>query len=867
MKGAVEIAVRRVALIFVVFSTFSAILVLQSESVAQKKPRLKPSPSPQAQVQPVASPSPIPSPAISLPQIAPRAEESVQKLREMNDRLTLDPTLRSTEQTRRSQEDLIGEKKRELDELIAITPIHTELQDIEQEWVAQREMYAALLKTLTERAKAVEEDIRFLDRQQAEWEGALNQIQSPEAIEAVFERIRDVLNEIRTTRSRANGLLGSLLASQDTVSKQNQVVLDALKKISKARARLQRSLFDQDSPPLWKETSQIPSDRPLDHMVRLSFNRNLVRTREFLQARRYSVLGLLFFFLAATAVTLTIHYRNPRWVEEHPDLATSIHLLNRPVSLSLLLVLMVILPMMTVLPVQIRTLVMLLFLSPVLRLLTPLIRPVFRPFLYVIVVFGMAAWVWETFVTWPGLKRWGLIVLSLAAIAGIVWLTRRARCQFQLSDRKARRVIPVIRLSLALILFSILANVFGYVGLSRVLRSGTTLSAYSAIVLYAAYLVTAYFLSALFQTRKLSTMSAAGLLGETMASWTLRLMSWVAFYFWASITLHLFMIREPVLGAISFALATPIKLRATSFTFGDVLTFILVLLAGIGVAGIIRVVLREGVLARLKLKHGIPYAISTITYYFLLLVVCMLALASAGLELSRFAILTSAFGLGAGFGLQNVISNFVSGIILLFERPVRIGDLLEIDRTSGEVIRMGMRSSSIRTPQGAVVIVPNSNLISNQVVNWTLTEQKRRRELQIKVAYGADPQQVSELLVEGAASHPDVMDEPPPSVRFLGFGDNSLDFELQFWVPQIGLRQDVSSEVAMKIVAELRKAGIRIPAPRRELYITGIDTSLKELLASGEPNQRVCPPNAPDAPSDLAAPGTNENATWARTQD
>lgn len=848
-----EITGRGLALSFVFLTAFSALIALPGQAVAQKEARPKASPSPLPQVQPVAVPDPLPELAIPLPQIAPRAEELTQQLWEMGDRLTLDPTLSSIDQMLRSQEGLIGDKQSELDELIAITPTRNELQDVEHEWLAQRARYSDLRKTLTKRAKAVEEDMRFLESRRAEWGAVLSQIQDSRAIESSFERVRQVLSEIQNTGIQASELLRSVLALQDRVSQQNQVVMDALKKISQAKARLQRSLLEPDSPPLWEAALQKPSDQHLDHLVRLTFNRNLARTREFIKARRFNCLGILALFLVALAANFAIRHRIPGWIEEHPDVAMSIRPFQRPGSLAILMVLMVILPMMTAVPAQIRALVIVLSLAPVLRLLAPLIKPVFHLLSYVLVVFGMTAWAWESVVTSPGLKRWGLAAIDMAFITVIVWLTRRAHRLLQPSDRKARLVINVIYLSLALILVSLAANVFGYAGLSRVLRSGTFLSAYSAIVLYTAYLVTASFLSALTQTRQATPRPAAGSRRETIVYWTLRLTSWAAFSVWAYMVLNIFAIREPVLGAISFALTTPIKLRAASFTLGDVLTFILVLVAGICLAGIIRVVLRENVLTRLKLKHGIPYAISTITYYLLLLSVFLLALSSAGVELSRFTILTGAFGVGAGFGLQNVISNFVSGVILLFERPIRIGDFLEVDRTAGDVIRMGMRSSSIRTPQGAEVIVPNSDLISNQVVNWTLNEQKRRTEVQVKVAYGADPEKVSEILIATAVSHPDVMREPRPSVFFLGFGDNSLDFELHCWVPQARMHKRVNSEVATRIAHEFREAGIEIPAPKRELYVTGMDTSVKELLAGDEANQSARPPDTHSARSDSVA--------------
>ena len=853
IKRSVDVAGRRLVLSFALLSIFSAWLAWPGQVVAQKKAQPKSSPSPPQQNQPVAPASPTPELAIPLPQIVPRAEELIRQLREMDEGLTQDSTPNSIEQTLRSQEGTLGARRQELDELIALTPTLTDLQDLEQGWFAQKALYATLRKTLTKRAEAVGENLSFIESRQVEWEATLNQPQDSKEIKAIVERIRDVLGEIHTTKTRANELLGSLLALQERVSQQNQLVLDALKKIAQMKAQLQRSLLEPDGPPLWKAGWQGIADQPFDSLLRLSFSRNFDRTREFLRARRYAVAGVLALFLVLLATHFAFRRRILRWLAGHPNFATPTYSFNRPVALALLTVLMVILPMMSALPLQIRTLVVVLFMLPVLRLLAPQIKPGFHALLYVLLVFGVSAGVWETIVTAQGGKRWGLATLSLVAIVLGVWLIRRVSRQLQSSDKQARLAVIFAWLSLALLMVSVTANVFGYVGLSRLIRSGTVISAYTMSVLYTAYLVTDNVLSALLQTYQPDSLSTVRVQTEAMVRWILRLLGLAAFCLWAYATLMMFTIREPVMDALSFALTTPIKLGAASFTFGDVLTFILVLAAGIGLAGIIRLVLKEVWLRRLNLKHGVPYAVSTITYYLLLLAVFMLALSAAGVELSKFTILTGAFGIGAGFGLQNVISNFVSGIILLFERPIRIGDFLELDRAMGEVVRMGMRSSSLRTPQGAEVIVPNSNLISNQVVNWTLTEQHRRTELRFKVAYGVDPQNVAELLSETALAHPDVLCEPKPTVLFLGFGDYSLDFELQFWTPKTIAHLAVSSALAMNIAHKFQEAGIRIPAPRRELYVTGIDPGEKELLAADEANPKARPPHALELHSHSAA--------------
>jgi len=447
----------------------------------------------------------------------------------------------------------------------------------------------------------------------------------------------------------------------------------------------------------------------------------------------------------------------------------------------------------------------------------------------------MSAFLWETIVASPGIKRVGLVVLLAVVIVVVVWLTRDVRSNAQVLSKKDRLVLFTVHLSLVLLILALASNVFGYIGLSRVLRSGTVLSLYAAVVLRTAYLILQSLSSARISTLQGKTAELVSR-ESALIRWSLRLLTAVGVLVWLYMVLDFFTVRELVMGFMWRVFKTPIRVKAASITLDDILSFILVLAAGVFLAGILRVVLKEAILERLNLRRGIPYAISTILYYLLLMAVFLFALSAGGVELSRLTVLTGAFGIGAGFGLQNVISNFVSGIILLFERPVRIGDFLEVGTAKGEVIRMGMRSSSIRTPQGAEVIVPNSSLMSTQVTNWTLTSKQRRTELPVKVAYGADVEKVSRILVETACSQPQVATKPVPEAFLTGFGDNSLNFEIWFWVPRGVMPPRVTSLVAIEIARRFREEGIEVPVPRRELFVSSVNPSAKETMATDELN-------------------------------
>jgi len=188
--------------------------------------------------------------------------------------------------------------------------------------------------------------------------------------------------------------------------------------------------------------------------------------------------------------------------------------------------------------------------------------------------------------------------------------------------------------------------------------------------------------------------------------------------------------------------------------------------------------------------------------------------------MDRVALLLSALGVGIGFGLQNVVNNFVSGVILLFERPVRVGDRLQLDELFGDVTTIGIRASTVRTVDGADVIVPNGDFISTRVTNWTFADRKRRIILPVGVAYGTPPRRVLELLAEVAHAQPAVLAEPAPDVLFRGFGDSSLDFEIRVFTEEDWIR--VMSDLAVATAEALEAAGITIPFPQRDLHLRNI---------------------------------------------
>jgi small-conductance mechanosensitive channel len=241
---------------------------------------------------------------------------------------------------------------------------------------------------------------------------------------------------------------------------------------------------------------------------------------------------------------------------------------------------------------------------------------------------------------------------------------------------------------------------------------------------------------------------------------------------------------------------------------------------------------------------------SRLIHYTIIVIGVVLALAAAGIELGQLALVVGAFGVGIGFGLQTIVNNFISGLILMFERPIRVGDVVQLGSVSGEVSSIGIRASTIRTWSGSEVVVPNGNLISNELTNWTLSDAIRRLEMPVGVAYGTDPERVIELLVDAMGAHEKVLAEPEPFALFVGFGDSSLNFSARCWC-RFSDSLSTSSQLHVAFNRAFADAGIEIPFPQRDLHLRSVDPGAT-LTGGTEPQPRSGSGSQPEseAPAD-----------------
>lgn len=249
----------------------------------------------------------------------------------------------------------------------------------------------------------------------------------------------------------------------------------------------------------------------------------------------------------------------------------------------------------------------------------------------------------------------------------------------------------------------------------------------------------------------------------------------------------------------------------------------LVLVIGTMVARIVARRVGNKVLPRFKLESGPRHAIQTILFYLMMFGVVMLSLQTAGVPLTVFTIFGGALALGIGFGSQNIMNNFISGLILLIERPIAIDQTIELSGDVGKVTKIGARSTHLEGYNGEAFIIPNSLLLENTVKNWSIPDRRHRSQVGVGVAYGSDTGLVRDILTAAMNDHPRVLDEEC-SVLFTEFGDNALNFEAHFWTKPSGRleRFTIESEIRFAIDDKCRAAGVSIAFPQRDIHLDTI---------------------------------------------
>jgi small-conductance mechanosensitive channel len=268
-----------------------------------------------------------------------------------------------------------------------------------------------------------------------------------------------------------------------------------------------------------------------------------------------------------------------------------------------------------------------------------------------------------------------------------------------------------------------------------------------------------------------------------------------------------------------FLKTTLVTINQTPITPASLIIFTLIVLASIFVTRLFTRILFDRILRKFNIKEGIRYTLRRLTEYTMILVGIIVAFQFVGIDLSGLAVIFGLLSVGIGFGLQSVTANFVAGLVLLFERPIKIGDRITIGDVEGDVEEISMRATRVRTLNNISIIVPNSQFVSSNIVNWSYGDLRVRLDIDVGVSYGSELDLVLKSLKEVALENANVLREPEPDVLLREFGDSSWNMRLRAWIDNPKGHHTIRSEINCAIVRKFRERGIEIPFPQRDLHL------------------------------------------------
>jgi len=833
-----------------------------------------------------ATPAPAPVEPISATEIAARMEAARATLRSLRDQSKPLPVVDQVISQLESAQDSIRASSAELMAKNLPSLSARNLKNLQLTWENTRSRVEQFQVTLSDQAAALNGFRERLAGLVEPWKKTFDTREEVQLPQALTDQVSTLIKDIGALDDDLKTRLNQLLIYQSSLAGSLDLIEDALDRIANAKTIQRQRLLKIDAPPLWKAIFGYPreevddddtgdsdtgdvdtgdSDDELDGEVETSAVKQVesefsvpIRSalsgiRSYLAGHPDRVAAHLLLFLILTALLLYTKTQLNTWykADETPS-ADAVNLFAYPLATAAFISLVFTKAMYPGAPLALLDVNRAFLALPLVALLTAALDRNRRISAYMLVAVFILDSVTDTIASQPLAGRLTHLLIAVLALAALVRAELRSRDPgvnirktWKMASRLATRAAAIS------LLVSIIANIAGILSLAYWLTNATLALIYVGLGIFVASLLARGLLEVLLRSPITAGLRSLNSSSDLVRKRFNRVLDAAGILLWIAAGLKIFGVLGPTMDAFDWLVSSTLSIGNFTLSVGDVLAFIIALFLGVMISRFLRFVLQQDVYPRLRLPRGVPSTINMMVNYGVIAIAFLIALAAAGFELGRLAIVAGALSVGIGFGLQAIVNNFVAGLILAFERPIQVGDTIEVNTLLGRVTRIGIRASTLRTYDGSEVIVPNSEFISGQVVNWTLSDVTKRQHVPFGVAYGTDPERVIELVTEVANTNPLVIPEPQPFVIFNGFGDSSLDFELRAWCNfNDGLQ--VLTQLNVGINRALVDNGIEIPFPQRDLHLRSVDAGVGPAL-SGSGQSPQIPTSKPAEPADGGA--------------
>jgi potassium efflux system protein len=765
----------------------------------------------------------IPS-AIKVTNIIQGIEEAIEEIKTTQRKIRLSNSVKKIDSLYPPFAKFIEAQEKRKKHFVEANPNRQKINNLIRKWEGYYDHlgnWESTINEYEERNMIVQEIVTFKENT---WDLTYKSAVKEKLPLEVLTSIRLVRNDYKKINKQISKENNNFLVLESKINRHKLIVSKVISDLNSLKNSEIYDLFYLRHEPLWKASFK-DSDRDEGEKDEVeSISENISGISKFVQSSEHSIylyvlfMGLMVFLI----IMLKKAFEKYPFNEEDGDLQNSKDVILNHSIISIVFTALIVAKLFFAnTPMLFGNILVLLILILTISLVQPYMYKRFKKIVYFIVLFYILDTA-KTYMWFSSAQYRVYLLLEALLVVGVLIAFTRPYLQ----TRKMKignfgllliRLTPVVY---ALLFISIVTNILGYTNLTDLTLKVSTQSGVFTLIFYGILMITGGISTGLihwhFNTKNTYD-------EEKKFALELKLLRYIrvlAFIAWFLFFLGMIDLLAPLTQFFTDLLSEPYKFGSITFTLGDILDFILILTIAFVSTSVVSFLFDSGEVSfkLIKLPKGVPAAISLVVRYFIIGFGIVLALSSLGIDLSKFNLMAGALGLGIGFGLQTVVSNFISGLILVFERPIHVGDTVEVNNLLGTVHRIGVRSSSIITFDGAEVVVPNNNLIANDLINWTLSDSIKRVEILIGTTYGSNPNQVLKILMDSAMNNNDTLKSPEPQALFSDFGDSSLNFKLRFWVHyEVGLQ--AKSDVSIDVYNQFAKNGIEIPFPQRDLHI------------------------------------------------
>ena len=780
----------------------------------------------QTTAEPTPDTGPPSTEAIPAGEVATRASEAMNLLSTLSANFAPSPEIEKVQESLAEVSKQIDEEFADTADTLRQQPTLATLQAQQARWHQRHQRVTEWLTLLTQRAVDLRITLDRLAHMRQTWALTRNRALASQSPAQILQQIEAVMAAIDAQRTAFKTQRDAVLDLQSGIAKELARCDEALLQVTRAQKEAVTGILTRESAPIWSADIETRARTTLPNRLREVASG--FRT-DILQYAVTPSMGMPLhagIFLALVLACCAARRKRRGWVATGEGVSARVKVFEHPYAAALIFSLLNASAVISPAPALVKEFFTIIALVPMIRLVRPMIDPRLAPGLYAVAGLYALDVVRQAISGGAPLLEQVLLSLeSLSAMALAAWLLQSERLRRPPAPAATAGRTRVLRGFIKFVMICLavgwVAGAAGYIRLARLITPGTLSASALALQLYAVIRVFSGTVAIVLRIWPLQRLKMARDHCDFIELWAYRILLVWATIVWAIRSLDRIGLLDALLSLGGSVLAMRFQRGSISISIEDILAFVLTVWAAYLLSALTRFILREEVYPRRGLAPGLSYAYSRLVHYVILAAGFLVGLGVLGMDLTKVSVLAGAFGVGIGFGLQEVVNNFVCGLILLFERPVHVGDIVEVGDLQGEVRKIGIRASTVRTYRGSDIIVPNSQFITTNVTNWTLSDLLRRIDLPVGVNYAAAPKRVIEVLESVARANPGVLQNPPPRCLFTGYGDSSINFELRAWTDQFNNWRVIRSELASGVYDAVYAAGMSFPFPQREVRVLG----------------------------------------------